>query len=73
MFGKCKVCLEKDQRIEDLKREILYLRELANPKLNVHIPAISAEADKITSVSQDVPLEDDEILSERLRLLSGTY
>jgi hypothetical protein len=77
MFA-CKVCAEKDKRINDLQNEVAYLRELANPsKLNVTIPAIHSEADRIMSASQDeIPsesLSDEEITSERIRLLSGTY
>lgn len=90
MFGKCKVCSEKDKRIADLQEQILHLRELCVPQSNPYNePLVSREADATLSASTEmltVPAsqekevqeykkaqEEDEIISERDRLLSGTY
>lgn len=84
---RCKVCAEKDARIEDLKREILFLRTQIYTPNDPHLtPTGQLEADGILSGQQhvlNVPMDADlradelkyaeEIRSERDRLLSGTY
>lgn len=90
MFGKCKVCLEKDRRIADLHEQILHLRSLAIPQSNPYNePLVNREADATLSASTEIltvpasqnkeveeykkAQEEDDIISERDRLLSGTY
>lgn len=73
---RCRVCQEKDARIADLKTQIAYLSRLATPD-NSGIPLVHLEADAILSGSQEIIEVDqskvDETISERDRLLSGTY
>lgn len=80
MFGPCKICLEKDKRIEDLKADNARLWALSNPnRLTVTVPSIHQEADRIMSGghdSQSVPEADPEtqaIIDEANRILSGNY
>lgn len=88
MFGKCRVCAEKDKqigdkdsRIADLKAQIEDLRSLVLPKNTPGvIPLVSLEADAIMSGKDEaieIPdaqrAELDEIQSEATRILSGTY
>lgn len=73
MFA-CKVCLEKDKRIKDLHDEVLYLRKLSNPEINVSIPEVVREANQI--MSADTHHDDPQLMdiqSEAIRLLSGNY
>lgn len=78
----CKVCLEKDRRLEDLKEQISYLRNILNPPkfIQQDIPQNDLQEDMILSgagkeetelVSNDI--ETAEILAERSAILSGTY
>lgn len=85
MFGKCKVCQEREQRISDLKSEIEYLRRLALPQNNAKIPLIELEANAmlngteeqivIRSPNDENPGEPSqaEIDAEAQRILAGTY
>lgn len=50
MFGKCKVCVEKDKRISNLESEIVFLRTLIRPDRPKHTlenEAQSVEADAV--------------------------
>lgn len=89
MLFKCKLCSEKDRRIDDLKAHIASLEALTIPKNDpFKLPIIQYEADAILSGQQhqtdvsessatDLIIMDtpeaEEIRSERDRLLSGTY
>lgn len=85
MFGKCKVCEEKDKRIRELKEQVVHLRSLTYPSQDFYTNTSDAFADDIKEVVQqpidqelsDIQQEHDrqarEILSERDRLLSGEY
>lgn len=74
IFGKCKVCLAKDEHIADLKRQIELLSRIAIPN---NIPtqvnyAEAMEADKLLSGSTDsIPLQEPDFSVDQL--LSGTY
>ena len=78
---KCKVCSEKDKRIQDLRDEIVNLRKLVFPANDpTHIPALSMELDSVLSGKEDmIPLnrvqseEFERAIAERDALLSGNY
>ena len=84
MWGKCKVCAEKDQRIADLKS---FIETLTPHDTGSVIPLVTMEANKILSGDQDISSLTDEnaldlidvereraaVQSERDRLLSGNY
>lgn len=78
---RCKACSEKDNRIQDLKSEIEYLRSLVIP---TNTPTISElEADAVLSGrhhvinvdSEEVQEEPSkqEVASEAIRILTGNY
>lgn len=79
---KCKVCAEKDRRIQDLKSQIETLKQLVVPANDPNqVPIVHLEADGILSAQQHtVQVEEDfpetqntEELAERDRLLSANY
>lgn len=76
---ECRLCLEKDNRIQDLKEQIMDLRALSFPQMGAGHPTVVAlEADAILSASDEmIPLvsqdEADELGRERDRILSGNY
>lgn len=78
MLFKCRVCAEKDKRIQDLLGQIADLRKLAIPDTS-KISLVSLESDAVMSGhDEQIPIEirEDEALEssyERDRLLSGTY
>lgn len=62
---KCKVCTEKDKRIEDLLSQITYLRDQTSPHvLNAVIPSHQEEANRLMGPSVD---------EEADQLMSGDY
>lgn len=78
---KCKVCAERAARIEDLKKEIDYLRNFAFPPQH-ELSARSLEADAVLSGKQDIinmdldepaPAQKAEEDRERDRIFSGSY
>ncbi len=83
MFWACKCCKEKDGRIDDLREQVSFLRDLARrPETsNKTIPSVTFEADAVLSGQQNIvelnegesgiAINDDDL--ERDRLLSGTY
>lgn len=88
MFGKCKICIEKDKRIHDLKVEVELLRTHVFPENDVYTqPIATREADAIiggNSQKIEVPEEQTgelaklreetlKILEERDAILGGTY
>lgn len=81
MFGKCKVCEEKEKRISSLESEIQFLRNLTHrPVNNAVIPASDSELNDIFNQNQlpsthlqDLELLTDEELREREALLTGNY
>lgn len=83
---KCKVCAEKDKRIEDLKTQVDSLLSMVSPKTSAHtIPLNQIEADAIlTGRDEVIEVEVDnldtrrqqeliEIEREAQRILAGTY
>lgn len=66
MFGRpCKVCQEKNSRIEDLKSEITQLRKLVYPAQNPNIlPMVNLEANKILNVDTEITTLDEDELSD---------
>lgn len=78
---KCKVCIEKDKRIQELKDQIAYLRTLAIPQNsafdtqsdildpNIILDAPSAAADPEIQKQQRSELE--RIAQEREAVLAG--
>ena len=79
----CKVCAEKQARIEDLKSQIKFLQaQVATPQ-SIDAEVNTMEADAVLSalqhevVIQEQPVIDpkelDEARRERDRLLSGSY
>ncbi len=83
MMFKCSVCEEKDRRVEDLKEQISYLRNLLNPPVQAmpSLPEIqNIQQDMILDGGgteevnlPDTILETPEVLAERSAMLSGTY
>lgn len=83
MFN-CKVCEEKDKRLEDLREQISYLRNILNPprsnsKQN-YIEQEDLQQDMILSGGgkeetelESEPSDTPEVLAERAAMLSGTY
>ena len=76
---QCKICLEKNKRIEDLKEQIELLKKLAFPNNN-NANAINVEANSIMHGSNDIidltPEElarQQDIIQEQNALLYGTY
>jgi hypothetical protein len=75
----CQICLEKDNRITDLKQQIEFLKNQLAP--NFQIPMINLEANNVLNgAGQDEPeLTSEELLQlqkekeERDALLSGNY
>ncbi len=81
MFGTKALIAQYEARIADLKAEIGALRTLVLPSSRpYHIPVGQLEADAVLSGTQDIlqltpeqSQEQDEILAERDRILSGQY
>lgn len=78
MWGKCKVCAEKDRRILDLKDQISVLRRQLLPVNSSNPTVTSLEMDGVMSGQQhiiEIPETAEEIAEarERDRLLSGQY
>lgn len=81
IFGTKKLIEQYEARIADLKKQIEDLRSLNLPKVNSYlIPANDLEADAVMSGKEEVIhlseqelKELEEAVSERDRLLSGTY
>ena len=83
MWGRCKVCEEKDKRIADLKA---FIETFTPHNTSSSIPVVTIEANKLLSADQEMTdLGDNEafdadtleqvatVESERDRLLAGTY
>ena len=79
MFGPCKVCLEKDARIADLKTYIKSLEKLVlfPNSSKTEIPEVHVEADRVMSASDLISDEQRrqilESENEANSLLTGTY
>lgn len=85
MFGKCRVCAEKDKRIVSLEEQVTFLRGLVHPAVdNSFIPQANSEANeildnttappvRIESYADAVVLLSVEEAIERDQLLSGNY
>ena len=87
MFS-CKVCKEKDERINDLQTQILFLRQFAiptTPPIESDVRALEMDA-VLSNTGEAVELspeqsadyvkylnDQQEIISERDRVLSGAY
>lgn len=75
MFNRtCLVCKEKDNRIEDLKKQVDLLTSLAFPPRHENEKTFMAsiEANKLLEGStEQVQLSEDEI--QAMDMLSGTY
>lgn len=78
----CKCCSEKDAHIKSLMAEVEFLRHLSRkPETsNASLPMITMEADGLLSGQDHIIELDpqkiqqlDETISERDRILSGTY
>jgi len=71
---KCKVCEEKDKRLNDLKDEVKYLRSLLRSPVDMRASATAnLEANAILNgVSEQIEVPE-EVLAERAALLDGTY
>lgn len=82
-FFSCKVCAEKQARIDDLKAQIKFLQSQVAAPPSLEAEANAMEADAVLSalqhevVIQEQPVIDpkelDEARRERDRLLSGSY
>jgi len=78
---KCKVCSEKDKRIDDLQSQIAMLRAMVTPPSTARdIPILQVEADAVLSGKQDpIGIPESQLLawdqrqSEAHRILAGTY
>lgn len=79
MFGKCKVCEEKDRRIVELKEQIAHLRLLVYPVNDALAPVTDdvipqeAQDKEIESFKEQQSEELDKVMRERDQLLSGQY
>lgn len=81
MFGRCKVCQEKDLRIVELQAQVDLLRALVAPPASAsRIPILQAESDAILSGRDEAitptaeqQRELERIESEANRIFSGTY
>lgn len=81
MWGKCKVCAEKDNRISDLKKEIEFLKRLSSPSPT--IPLLDIEASKIlegasepvSNIEEEVRdlSSEESIEQEASNILMGNY
>lgn len=83
MFGACKVCVEKDRRIADLKEEIRYHRSLfkspdtspAAIELNTVLDGASNQTEALPVVNVPDNDVDERAEAEREfdRVISGNY
>ena len=81
MLFQCRVCLERDKRINDLRDEISTLRKLVLSERTQAVPSeVEQEADNVISGSPEIapPTNSEQreleiIQSEAQKLLSGTY
>ena len=82
MFGPCKVCQEKDKRVEDLKAQIKDLQDRLSKIMNPIYPqAIEIEADTMLNgantfakaVTKDEERKLSAVEEEAIKLLTGTY
>jgi hypothetical protein len=81
MWGRCRVCAEKDKRISDLHDLCARLFAVVSPPQASHrVPVVQIEADALLSgrdeqvdVSPDQRAEWDAIRAEANSILSGTY
>lgn len=84
MFGKCKVCEEKDKRIEDLKAEIAHFRTIQNPPPRQAVLRYEMEADNLLTggnsetLKSPIDLEAEakelaRLQAEQDRILTGNY
>lgn len=87
MFGACKVCLEKDKRIADLKEQIkaLNLQLIPTPQTKYYEMeqdfALSGGGEETVRTPTSITAEDEKQRDERLALiqleqdqiLSGSY
>lgn len=78
MFFKCRVCEEKDKRIQDLHLQIRDLRQLSMPDTS-KLSLVAIESDAVLSgheeqISISMTEEEAELTQrEQDRILSGTY
>lgn len=81
MFGRCKICTEKDLRIATLEAQVHLLTTLVAPPASAsRIPILQVESDAILSgrdeaidPTPDQQRELERIESEANRIFSGTY
>lgn len=75
MFGKCKVCAEKDKRIADLRAEIESLRTLVFPAVaKKSVSLVDLERDKLLSANSDfVPPTNFDLEQEAAAIITGAY
>lgn len=81
MFGKCKVCEQKELRIEELKAQIEFLKDMLQPSSTG--TAVNLEANKILEGSSmpvleipdnaEVNKQREDIERERVRIMTGNY
>lgn len=84
MFGRCKICAEKDARISDLKEALNKFTALMSPPrspMPLHASDVEVEADLLLSGKDEVlnPYTPEELkqmqdeADEASSLLAGTY
>lgn len=77
MFGECKICLEKEKRIEELKAHIVLLQRLALPPSRKTLPVLELDQETgmivQTGVKEMSAEEVDDIEREADAILNGTY
>jgi hypothetical protein len=85
MFGPCKICIEKEQRIAELKEQVSYFKTVLHPEPTMK--KYEMETDFVmdgggreqlaTPISQEAQAKIDEqiqaIQEEQDKILSGTY
>jgi hypothetical protein len=80
MFS-CRVCVEKEKRIDELKSQVEMLRSLVSPAVpSRSVPLVHVESDAILSardepvlLNKDQTKELDRIESEATKILTGNY
>lgn len=75
MFGRCSLCLEKDNRINDLLDQVQMLRKVAFPGDAQAEPSLrDQEMDRIISGSHEpIEVTESEDTKEAMNILMGTY
>lgn len=71
MFGNCKVCIEKELRITELKEQITYFKSVLHPEPRARTYQLEQELEQDMVLDgggkEEVDLEAEAIENERIR------